>query len=92
MRTRNQKTTWPLALTLTLVKVNLLKLWQCTTGQGRDEYELEGLQEHQEVEPHLQQEDVRHEQALFLLQGVLIILSKKIDDMNKLSPNMKLKR
>ena len=29
------------------------------------------------MEPHLQQEDVQHEQVLFLLQGALIILSKK---------------
>ena len=42
------------------------------SGQGKlvvtmavyDRDELEGLQEHQEVEPHLQQEDGRHEQAL----------------------------
>ena len=55
------------------------------SGQGKlvvtmavyDRDELEGLQEHQEVEPHLQQEDVQHEKVLFLLQGALIILSKK---------------
>ena len=55
------------------------------SGQGKlvvtmavyDRDELEGLQGHQEVEPHLQQEDVQHEKVLFLLQGALIILSKK---------------